>query len=97
MSNKRRNQKGKTTTTRKSAPQTIRLDERFPHLARWVAEFGWVEIGQDDYSPSFLRALDSGGMVWEGKRDYTSLDLALHALDRALGKWMEENRQSKDA
>jgi hypothetical protein len=91
MSNKRRNQKGKTTTTRKSAPQTIRLDERFPHLARWVAEFGWVEIGQDDYNQSFLRALDSGGMVWEGKRDYASLDHALRALDRALGKWMEQN------
>jgi hypothetical protein len=75
----------------KSATQTIRIDERFPHLARWVAEFGWIEIGHDDYSQSFVRALDSGGMVWEGKRSYTSLDHALRALDRALGKWMEQN------
>ena len=52
---------------------------------------GWIEIGQDDYSPSFVRALDSGGMVWDGRETYATLDAALQALDTALGAWMKEN------
>ena len=52
---------------------------------------GWIEIGQDDYSPSFVRALDSGGMVWDGRETYATLDAALQALDTALGAWIKEN------
>jgi hypothetical protein len=77
--------KDKTTT------KAVSVDERFPNIARWVDEFGWIEIGQDDYSQSFLRVLDAGGMVWEGKAEYASLDHALRALDKALGKRIEEN------
>jgi len=66
-------------------------DERFPNIAAWVHSYGWIEIGQDDYSRSFLRALDAGGMAWEGKEEYASLDHALRALDKALGKWIEKN------
>jgi len=66
-------------------------DERFPNIAAWVHSYGWVEIGQDDYSRSFLRALNIGGMIWEGKAEYASLDDALRALDKALGQRMEEN------
>jgi len=51
----------------------------------------WIEIGQDDYSRSFVRALDIGGMVWEGRETYATLDDALQALDTALGAWMKEN------
>src|SRR5438045_3809237 len=37
----------------------------YPHLEAWVYEQGWIEIGTDQYSRSFIRILDSGGMVWE--------------------------------
>jgi len=43
------------------------VDEAFPHLTAWVKMHGWIEIGYDDYQRSFIRALDSGGMVWEGR------------------------------
>jgi len=66
-------------------------DERFPNITAWVHSYGWIEIGQDDYSRSFLRALDAGGMAWEGKAEYASLDHALRALNKALGKRIEEN------
>lgn len=66
-------------------------DERFPNIAAWVHSYGWIEIGQDDYSRSFLRALDAGGMVWEGEAEYASLDLALCALEKALGKSIEQD------
>jgi hypothetical protein len=38
------------------------LDATYPTIARWVQEYGWIEIGQDDMSRSFIRALDDGGM-----------------------------------
>jgi len=42
--------------------QAESFDEKYPNITRWVKEQGWIEIGQDDYSSSFLRALSPGGM-----------------------------------
>ena len=82
----------KTRVVRENAKRKqASADERFPNIAAWVHSYGWIEIGRDDYSRSFLRALDIGGMIWEGKTEYASLDQALRALDKALGKWIEEN------
>ena len=62
------------------------IDNAFPRLAAWVFERGWIEIGQDDYSRSFIRVLDIGGLIWEGKRSYPSLAAALHAADIAIAE-----------
>ena len=43
---------------------------RYPNVNQFVFERGWVEIGADEYSPSLIRALDPGGLVWEGKKEY---------------------------
>ena len=51
-----------------------RIDATYPTIARWVMEYGWIEIGQDHMSRSFVRALDEGGLVWEGQEDYATLD-----------------------
>jgi hypothetical protein len=31
-------------------------------MAAWVQD-GWIEIGRDDFSHSFVRALDAAGMI----------------------------------
>ena len=69
---------------------THSLEEAYPNIARWIEAYGWVEIGQNDYSTSFVRALDEGGMVWEGSDDYETLDEAMQALEAGLAKWMKE-------
>lgn len=46
--------------------------------------------GVDDFSQSFIRALDIGGMVWEGKPKYKTVDAALDDLEAALEKIIEE-------
>ena len=51
-----------------------------PHIAEWVQDHGWIEIGQDEHSTSFVRALDIGGLVWEGKTRYGSLDEAFQYI-----------------
>ena len=55
----------------------LNLDVTYPTIARWVMEYRWIEMGHDDMSRSFVRALDEGGLVWEGQEDYASLDDAV--------------------
>jgi hypothetical protein len=64
---------------------------QYPNVARWVFGDGWIEIGQTEGSYSFVRALDLGGMVWEGETSYKSLDEALRALDTGIQTWFQEN------
>ncbi len=75
---------------RKPAPPPGPITEAYPHLAAWVQD-GYVEIGRTDWTPSFVRALDEGGMIWEGAPRYASLEAALRALDDGIAKWLEEN------
>jgi hypothetical protein len=62
----------------------------YPNIATWTESYGWIEIGQDDESKSFIRVLDEGGMVWEGKSKYKSLDDALNDSEKALEKIIDE-------
>lgn len=67
------------------------FDERFPNISEWVSSQGWIELGSDNNSSSMVRALDTGGMVWEGKDEYKSIDAALLDLEEGLAEWLEEN------
>jgi hypothetical protein len=63
------------------------FEDTYPNIDRWVNEHeGWIEIGYDVDSPlnSFLRALDAGGLSWEGLDSYPNLDAAFQDLDDAL-------------
>jgi hypothetical protein len=76
---------------RKSAdPAPDPFADFYPNVAAWVQD-GWVEIGRDDYSRSFVRVLDIGGMIWEGDSKYATVHEALLALDAAIADWLEEN------
>ena len=67
------------------------FEESYPNIANWVKSHGWIELGPDYYSPSLVRALDEGGMVWEGSAHYGTLDEALGALEMAFAEWMEQS------
>ena len=66
------------------------IDATYPTVARWVQEYGWIEIGQDEMSRSFIRALDEGGMIWEGQEHYATLGDALQDVEAGLAAWMQE-------
>ncbi|MBC7912312.1 MAG: hypothetical protein H7Y30_17525 [Pyrinomonadaceae bacterium] len=67
------------------------FETNYPNIAHWVKSDGWVQIGRDDDSDSFIQALDEGGLVWEGHKSYKTLDQALQALERGLGQWMNQH------
>lgn len=68
------------------------LAATYPNIARFVAAIGRIEIGYHHDFPvtSFIRAIEEGGIAWEGEDEYPSLDAAFAALEAGLGKWMEE-------
>jgi hypothetical protein len=63
---------------------------QYPSVAAWVQEQGWIELGPDEYSASFIRVLDCGGMVWEGKAGYRTVDEAFADADAAVAAWLGE-------
>ncbi len=65
-----------------------RFSEIYPNIAHWVTTQGWIEIGQDEYSSSLVRALDEGGLVWESSDGHTTVDEALQALEIELAEWL---------
>jgi hypothetical protein len=67
------------------------FEKSYPNITRWVTSQGWIELGQDVYSSSLVRALDEGGMVWEGTANYGTLDEAIDALEAAIAEWMEQS------
>jgi len=66
------------------------LEQAYPSVARWVKDYGWIEIGRDQMTGSFVRALDEGGLVWQGDRMYTTVDDTLQALEAGLAEWMHK-------
>ncbi len=81
----------KASAIRTSVPASASIEDRYPTLAAWVQD-GWIEIGRDDCNRSFARALDIGGMVFEGKEEhYASLDDVFADLDAGIAAWADEN------
>ena len=66
----------------------ITFDERYPTVARWVATHGWIELGMIDGMRASVQALDMGGLCWEGKADYPSIDAAMADLEHGLAAWV---------
>ncbi len=66
------------------------FDEMYPHIARWVKEHGWIELGNDGMSCSWVRALDEGGLIWEGGDASQPVDVAFQQLEAALVEWLRE-------
>ena len=64
--------------------------ERYPNIDAFVTGYGWIEVGYIEHTQSFIRALNEGGWVWEGKHTYDSLDDAWADLEQGLADWMKE-------
>ncbi|HWE36250.1 MAG TPA: hypothetical protein VG406_06730 [Isosphaeraceae bacterium] len=69
---------------------SARLGQVYPTIARWASGYGWVEFGIDGLDRPFVRALDEGGVVWEGACEYRNLDEALGDMEGGLARFMEE-------
>lgn len=72
-------------------PKSKTLEGKYPNLARFVEEIGWIEIGQHEMISAFVRAYDLGGTVYEGEDSYPDLATALQDLEDGIKEYLEEN------
>lgn len=74
----------------KRRPAGDPLVAAYPHIARWVREQGWIEIGEDQ-SPtgSFARVLDEVGLIWEGGTPDWTLSMPFQAMEQAIAEWWD--------
>jgi hypothetical protein len=82
--------------------RTTRVSDTFaaayPNLARWVRdEGGYLEIGPDVFSGSFIRALDAEDVVWEGADDYPTLDAAFADAEANIAELLADVPPRKKA
>lgn len=61
----------------------MHFSKTYPHLAWWINNHGWIEIGTNEYSDSLIRLLDEGGTWWEDE-DATTIDAALSNAEKFL-------------
>jgi hypothetical protein len=61
----------------------MNFSKRYPHIAWWIDNHGWIEIGTDEYSDSLIRLIDIGGVWWEDEEE-TTIDKALDKAEKFL-------------
>ena len=62
----------------------------YPVVAQWVRDGGWIELGSDESSASFIRAVDEGGVAWEGKTSYPTFDDAFRDANAGIAELLDE-------
>jgi hypothetical protein len=72
-------------------PSGDKFATSYPNITTFINDDqGWIEIGRDEYSRSFIRAVNMGGLVWEGETHYATMDEALQALEAGVATWWED-------
>ena len=71
-------------------PKSKTFEEQYPTIYRFVEEIGRIEIGQHEVIPSFVRAYDEGGTVYEGKASYPSMKAALQDLEAGIKAHLDD-------
>lgn len=72
-------------------PKFTAFEKQYPIIHRFVEEIGWIEIGQHEMIPAFVRAYDLGGTVYEGKDTYPSLETALQDLEAGIKAYLDKH------
>jgi hypothetical protein len=67
----------------------ISVERFFPAIARWVADFGHIEIGDQQSLGFVARALDYGGLVFEDDKPDTLAE-AMATLEKGLAQWFHD-------
>ena len=64
---------------------------KYPSLTSFFDNGGRLEIGYIYELGVSVIAFDEGGVVWEGKEKYKSLDTLLAEAEQAIAEWIGKN------
>ncbi len=75
----------------KPSKEQAGVETTFPAVAMWIKSHGHIEIGDQEGFGIVVRAMDYGGLVFEGDKP-RKLAEAMAALEIGLTKWFEKQR-----
>jgi hypothetical protein len=70
-------------------PKQPGVEPQYPNVAKWVKDYGRIEVGNHEWEGFQARALDEGGLIYENS-DCDSLAGAMQALEEELRAWFKE-------
>ena len=70
----------------KSTSKSQQFEDLYPAIAEWIDTTGWIEFDKNDMSHSMAWVLDEGGMLWEGKSSYSSINALFADVEQAVKK-----------
>ena len=73
------------------------FESDYPTITRWIKEFGRIEIGGASFADPFVKAVNRDGMLWGGKREYTTIDEALLELEEGIKAFLVEQGLDKES
>ena len=65
------------------------VEKMFPAIAKYVQQYGYIEIGDQEMFGFIVRAIGYGGMAFEDDKPDTLAE-AMAALETGLRKWFKE-------
>jgi hypothetical protein len=65
------------------------FQDRYPHLAFWVTEQGWIELGYDPNTGAWARAVEEGGLAWSGGHPHETVEEWLEAMEAGVKGFRE--------
>jgi hypothetical protein len=72
-------------TPAQATPKPVEIEKAYPAIAKWVQEYGHIEIGAQQGMGFVVRALDYGGVVFEDETPRTLAE-AMAALEKGLAR-----------
>jgi len=66
-------------------------EKQYPYLAELINQGGRLDIGYDYNISVIAIAVDEGGTIWQGDRQYQSIGELLKEAENGVKKWVQEN------
>ena len=75
-------------------PESSSFEADYPTITRWIKESGHIEIGGASFADPFIKAVNRDGILWGGKKEYTTIDEALKDLETGIETSLEEQAKA---
>lgn len=79
----------------KPSPEQAKVEAMFPAIARYVAGYGYIEIGDQESFGFVVRAIGYGGVDFDDETPETLAE-AMTVLEAGLAHWFEEQGVEPD-
>ena len=69
----------------------LKNESSYPYITLLLNNGGNLSLGYEYGIDSIACASDEGGMIWNGKMKYESLDALLKDAEKGIKEWAEKN------